>query len=181
MAEAGLRYNRFHVTALCSPTRAALLTGRNNHAVGFGSIGELSSGFPGYTATVPRDCTPLPRILAENGYSTAAYPADRRVPLVGQRLRPGCGVIAGEHHSRPGAPYAAGLDTHPGLGLQVADVVGLRPVRGDQPEGIAVQPVSHRSMPRQPGTAAGRLQQGERARRNARTQGHADQPVAGPL
>ena len=59
MAEAGLRYNRFHVTALCSPTRAALLTGRNNHAVGFGSIGELSSGFPGYTATVPRDCAPL--------------------------------------------------------------------------------------------------------------------------
>ena len=51
MAEAGLRYNRFHVTALCSPTRAALLTGRNNHAVGFGSIGEFSSGFPGYTAT----------------------------------------------------------------------------------------------------------------------------------
>src|SRR6201994_2247585 len=53
MAEAGLRYNRFHVTALCSPTRAALLTGRNSHTVGFGSIGELSSGFPGYTATVP--------------------------------------------------------------------------------------------------------------------------------
>lgn len=73
MAEAGLRYNRFHVTALCSPTRAALLTGRNNHAVGFGSIGELSSGFPGYTAVVPRDCTPVPRILAENGYSTAAF------------------------------------------------------------------------------------------------------------
>src|SRR5450755_4507808 len=73
MAEAGLRYNRFHVTALCSPTRAALLTGRNNHAVGFGSVGEFSSGFPGYTATVPRDCTPWPRVLAENGYSTAAF------------------------------------------------------------------------------------------------------------
>ncbi|MGO8957311.1 MAG: sulfatase-like hydrolase/transferase, partial [Streptosporangiaceae bacterium] len=69
MAEAGLRYNRFHVTALCSPTRAALLTGRNNHAVGFGSVGEFSSGFPGYTAMVPRDCTPWPRVLAENGYS----------------------------------------------------------------------------------------------------------------
>ena len=53
MAEEGLRYNRFHVTALCSPTRAALLTGRNNHAVGFGSIGEFSTGFPGYTAFVP--------------------------------------------------------------------------------------------------------------------------------
>ena len=53
MADGGLRYNRFHVTALCSPTRAALLTGRNNHAVGFGSVGEFSSGFPGYTAMVP--------------------------------------------------------------------------------------------------------------------------------
>ncbi len=73
MAEGGLRYNRFHVTALCSPTRAALLTGRNNHAVGFGSVGEFSSGFPGYTAMVPGDCTPWPRILAENGYSTAAF------------------------------------------------------------------------------------------------------------
>jgi arylsulfatase len=73
MAEGGLRYNRFHVTALCSPTRAALLTGRNNHAVGFGSVGEFSTGFPGYTAFVPTDCTPFPRILKDNGYSTAAF------------------------------------------------------------------------------------------------------------
>lgn len=72
LAEDGLRYNRFHVTALCSPTRAALLTGRNHHAVGFGSIGELSSGFPGYTAFVPKDCAPFPRILQDNGYATAA-------------------------------------------------------------------------------------------------------------
>ncbi len=73
IAEGGLRYNRFHVTALCSPTRAALLTGRNNHAVGFGSIGEFAGGFPGYSATLPRDCAPLPRILRDNGYSTAAF------------------------------------------------------------------------------------------------------------
>ena len=73
MAEGGLRYNRFHVTALCSPTRAALLTGRNNHAVGFGSIGEFAGGFEGYSATLPRDCAPLPRILRDNGYSTAAF------------------------------------------------------------------------------------------------------------
>jgi arylsulfatase A-like enzyme len=73
MAKAGLRYNRFHVTPLCSPTRAALLTGRNSHAVGFGSVGEFSSGFPGYTAMLPRDCAPLPRILADNGYCTAAF------------------------------------------------------------------------------------------------------------
>jgi arylsulfatase len=73
MATGGLRYNRFHVTALCSPTRASLLSGRNNHAVGFGSVGEFSSGFPGYTALLPRDCAPLPRVLKENGYSTAAF------------------------------------------------------------------------------------------------------------
>ncbi|WP_144128096.1 arylsulfatase [Catellatospora sichuanensis] len=73
MAEGGLRYNRLHVTALCSPTRAALLTGRNHHTVGFGSIGELSSGFPGYTAFLPKDCTPFPRVLRDNGYTTAAF------------------------------------------------------------------------------------------------------------
>ena len=72
-AERGARYNRFHVTALCSPTRASLLTGRNNHAVGFGSIGEFAGGFEGYSAILPRDCAPLPRILRDNGYSTAAF------------------------------------------------------------------------------------------------------------
>ncbi|NUR48508.1 MAG: arylsulfatase [Hamadaea sp.] len=73
MADNGVRYNRFHVTALCSPTRAALLSGRNHHTVGFGSIGELASGFPGYTGFLPQDCAPLPRILQGNGYSTAAF------------------------------------------------------------------------------------------------------------
>ena len=68
-----MRYNRFHVAALCSPTRAALLTGRNSHAVGFGSVGEFSTGFAGYTAFVPDDCVPFPRILRDNGYSTAAF------------------------------------------------------------------------------------------------------------
>ena len=72
-AAQGLRYNRLHVTALCSPTRAALLTGRNNHAVGFGSIGEFAGGFPGYSANLPRDCAPIPRILRDNGYSTAIF------------------------------------------------------------------------------------------------------------
>ncbi|MGZ6662235.1 MAG: arylsulfatase [Solirubrobacteraceae bacterium] len=73
VAREGVRYNRFHVTALCSPTRAALLTGRNSHAVGFGSVGEFSTGFAGYTAFVPDDCVPFPRILRDNGYSTAAF------------------------------------------------------------------------------------------------------------
>ncbi|MCZ7537736.1 MAG: arylsulfatase, partial [Acidimicrobiia bacterium] len=73
VADEGARYNAFHVTALCSPTRAALLTGRNHHAVGFGSIGELSTGFPGYSAFLPKDCAPFPKVLQENGYSTAAF------------------------------------------------------------------------------------------------------------
>jgi Sulfatase len=73
IAQEGVRYNRVHVTALCSPTRAALLTGRNSHAVGFGSVGEFSTGFAGYTAFVADDCVPFPRILRDNGYSTGAF------------------------------------------------------------------------------------------------------------
>jgi arylsulfatase len=69
----GLTYNRFHVTAVCSPTRAAMLTGRNNHRVGFGSIAEYPGPFPGYTAAVPRSCAPLPRILRDNGYVTGGF------------------------------------------------------------------------------------------------------------
>jgi arylsulfatase A-like enzyme/uncharacterized membrane protein len=71
--QAGVTYNRFHVTALCSPTRAALLTGRNHHRVGFGSIAEYPGPFPGYTAARPRSCTALPRILRENGYVTGGF------------------------------------------------------------------------------------------------------------
>jgi arylsulfatase A-like enzyme/uncharacterized membrane protein len=73
VSDGGLTYNRFHVTALCSPTRAALLTGRNHHTVGFGSIGELPGPFPGYTASVPKDCASFVRALQGNGYSTAGF------------------------------------------------------------------------------------------------------------
>ncbi len=69
----GLTYNRFHVTAVCSPTRAAMLTGHNHHRVGFGSIAEYPGPFPGYTAARPRSCTALPRILKENGYVTGGF------------------------------------------------------------------------------------------------------------
>jgi arylsulfatase len=69
----GVTYNRFHVTAVCSPTRAALLTGRNQHRVGFGSIAEYPGPFPGYTASRPKSCTAFPRILKENGWVTAGF------------------------------------------------------------------------------------------------------------
>jgi arylsulfatase len=69
----GLTYNRFHVTAVCSPTRAALLTGRNHHRVGMGGIAEFPGPFPGYTGTRPQSCTALPRILQENGYITGGF------------------------------------------------------------------------------------------------------------
>jgi arylsulfatase len=72
LAAEGLRYNRFHVTALCSPTRAALLSGRNHHAVGFGSISELMGGWPGYSTNWPTSAASIAQILQANGYNTAA-------------------------------------------------------------------------------------------------------------
>ncbi|HZA60648.1 MAG TPA: sulfatase-like hydrolase/transferase, partial [Actinomycetota bacterium] len=72
LAAGGLRYNRFHVTALCSPTRACALTGRNHHAVGMGFLTDLPLGFPGYTGRIPPSAVTLPRILRDAGYSTFA-------------------------------------------------------------------------------------------------------------
>ncbi len=72
LAAEGLRYNRFHVTALCSPTRAALLSGRNHHAMGFGSIAEMPGGWPGYSTNWPTSAASIAKILQANGYNTAA-------------------------------------------------------------------------------------------------------------
>ena len=73
LAEKGLRYNQFHTTALCSPTRAALLTGRNHHSVGTGVVAELASGFPGYTTILPKSAATVAEVLRQNGYNTAAF------------------------------------------------------------------------------------------------------------
>ena len=72
LAKGGLRYTRFHVTALCSPTRAALLTGRNNHAVGMGTITNWATDFPGYDSVIPKSAALVSEVLRENGYATAA-------------------------------------------------------------------------------------------------------------
>ncbi len=73
LARGGLKYNRFHTTALCSPTRTALLTGHNHHANNAGAIMELATAFPGNTGVRPKSITPLAEILRLNGYSTAAF------------------------------------------------------------------------------------------------------------
>lgn len=73
VAQAGLRYNQFHTTALCSPTRAALLTGRNHHAVHMGGITEIANSFPGYDSAIPRESATVAEILRQNGYSTGAF------------------------------------------------------------------------------------------------------------
>ncbi len=73
LAKAGLKYNKFHTTALCSPTRAALLSGRNHHVCNMGSITETATAFPGQTGKRPDSVAPLAEILRLNGYSTAAF------------------------------------------------------------------------------------------------------------
>ncbi len=73
LAKNGLKYNHFHSTALCSPTRQALLTGRNHHSVNMGSITETATAFPGNTGLLPADCAKLPETLRMNGYSTAHF------------------------------------------------------------------------------------------------------------
>ena len=80
IAKAGLRYVQFHSTALCSPTRAALITGRNHHSVGYGVIGELSTGYPGYDSIIGVDNATIGEILKENGYATSWFGKDHNTP-----------------------------------------------------------------------------------------------------
>ncbi len=80
IAKQGLRYTNFHTTALCSPTRAALITGRNHHSVGFGTISETATGFPGYNAIIPSDKATIGQILKANGYATSWFGKDHNTP-----------------------------------------------------------------------------------------------------
>jgi arylsulfatase A-like enzyme len=80
-AQRGLRYTQMHNTALCSPTRGALLTGRNHHAVGFGSVSEAASGYPGYDSIIKPETAHGAAALKENGYSTAWFGKNHNVPV----------------------------------------------------------------------------------------------------
>src|SRR5262249_23891018 len=80
LADEGLRYNRFHTTALCSPTRAALITGRNHHSTTFGIISEAATGYDGYTCVMPRSCGTVGEVLRQNGYMTAWIGKNHNTP-----------------------------------------------------------------------------------------------------
>lgn len=100
LAANGVKYNRFHTTAMCSPSRAALLTGRNHHAVGSGIVTDLAAGYPGYSGKMPRSAASVAEVLKLNGYNTAMF---------------------GKHHNmEPGAGSATGpFDQWPvGLGFE---------------------------------------------------------------
>jgi arylsulfatase A-like enzyme len=80
LAKAGLRYTQFHSTALCSPTRAAIITGRNHHAVGFGQVAEFATGYPGYDSIIGPENATIGRILSDNGYATSWFGKNHNTP-----------------------------------------------------------------------------------------------------
>ena len=115
----GLRYTNFHSTALCSPTRAAIITGRNHHSVGTGVVGELATGFPGYDTIIPIDKGTIGTILKENGYATSWFGiASARGPELYAKMKAGEYGFAG---------YAQRVfDALPGWALEVAHPPGRR-------------------------------------------------------
>ena len=82
IAKEGISYDRFHTTAMCSPTRAALLTGRNHHRVGSGQIAELANDWDGYTGTIPKSSATVAEVLRNYGYGTAAWGKWHNTPVL---------------------------------------------------------------------------------------------------
>jgi arylsulfatase A-like enzyme len=126
LAANGLKYNRFHTTALCSPTRSALLTGRNHHAVGMGAITEIATSAPGYNSIWPNTAAPLAEILKQNGYSTAQLGKCHEVPVwetspmgpyrqwpTGKGFEYFYGFIGGEAHQYYPAIYEGTIPVEP--------------------------------------------------------------------
>jgi arylsulfatase A-like enzyme len=107
IAQTGLRYTRFHTTALCSPTRAALLTGRNHHSVSTGVVVDQATGYPGYNSVIPRDAVAIGEILRQHGYDTSWYGKDHNVPQWE-------GTQAGPFHNWPTGPIK-GFDYYYGF------------------------------------------------------------------
>jgi arylsulfatase A-like enzyme len=126
LAAQGVKYTRFHTTALCSPTRSALLTGRNHHAVGMGGITEIATSAPGYNSIWPNTAAPLAEILKLNGYSTAQFGKCHEVPVwetspmgpyrqwpTGMGFEHFYGFIGGESHQYYPAIYDGTIPVEP--------------------------------------------------------------------
>jgi arylsulfatase A-like enzyme len=126
LAADGLKYNRFHTTALCSPTRQALLTGRNHHSVGMGGITEIATSAPGYNSIRPNTAAPLAETLKLNGYSTAQFGKCHEVPVwetspmgpfhnwpTGSGFEYFYGFIGGEAHQYYPAIYEGTIPVEP--------------------------------------------------------------------
>jgi arylsulfatase len=126
LAANGLKYNRFHTTALCSPTRAALLSGRNHHTVGMGGITEIATSAPGYSSIRPNTCAPLAETLKLNGYSTGQFGKCHEVPVwetspmgpfhnwpTGSGFEYFYGFIGGEAHQYYPAIYEGTIPVEP--------------------------------------------------------------------
>ena len=126
LAAKGLKYSRFHTTALCSPTRAALLSGRNHHTVGMGGITEIATSAPGYSSIRPNTCAPLAEILKLNGFSTAQFGKCHEVPVwetspmgpydnwpTGSGFEYFYGFIGGEAHQYYPAIYEGTIPVEP--------------------------------------------------------------------
>jgi arylsulfatase A-like enzyme len=118
LAAGGLRYRRFHTTAMCSPSRAALLTGRNHHSVGMGAVADIATSAPGYSSIRPNSAAPLAEILRLNGYATAQFGKCHEVPTwesdplgpfdrwpTGSGFEHFYGFVAGETHQYAPALY----------------------------------------------------------------------------
>jgi hypothetical protein len=116
LAANGLSYNRFHTTALCAPTRQALLTGRNHHSVGMGGIPEIATSAPGYSSIRPNTAAPLAETLKLNGYSTAQFGKCHEVPVwETSPMGPLCAGALPRHGAGRARPHArAGLPLHRG-------------------------------------------------------------------
>ena len=130
VATDGLKYTRFHTTALCSPTRQALLTGRNHHSVGMGSITETATTAPGYNSIRPNTAATIAETLRLNGYSTAAYGKMHQTPVW---------EVSASGPSTAGRPAKASKSS------TVSSA--LRPTSGRQPSTTAPRRSSRRTTP----------------------------------
>ncbi len=128
VADSGLRYTNFHSTAVCSATRAAVITGRNHHQMGFGTVAETATGYPGYNSIMTKDKATVGKILKDNGYVTSWF---------------------GKNHNTPSFQSSAigPFDQWPtGLGFDYFyGFMGGTPISGSRPTWLATRPTSIRS------------------------------------